>query len=62
MNLEGDVVTLQDIFLFQQTGVDADGRVLGELAPTGIKPSFSESFEQAGIEFDWGARAVGSWG
>ena len=62
MSMEGDVVTMQDIFLFQQTGVDADGRVLGELVPTGIKPSFAERFEQAGIEFDWGARAVGSWG
>jgi pilus assembly protein CpaF len=59
--MEGDVVTMQEIFRFQQTGVDQDGRVQGSLEPTGIRPTFAEKFEQAGIAFDWGTLA-GSWG
>jgi pilus assembly protein CpaF len=35
--MEGEVVTLQDIFIFEQTGVDESGRILGRLKPTGIK-------------------------
>lgn len=47
--MEGQVVTLQDLFRFQQTGVDAEGRVLGEFRTTGIRPRFAERFEVAGI-------------
>jgi pilus assembly protein CpaF len=59
--MEGDVVTMQDIFRFQQSGVDSDGRVQGSLDPTGIRPTFAETFERAGITFDWGALTLGSW-
>jgi pilus assembly protein CpaF len=48
--MEGQVVTLQDIFTFQQEGVDTNGRILGELRSTGIRPSFAERFATAGIE------------
>lgn len=41
--MEGDVITLQDIFVFTQTGIDATGRVQGHLRPTGIRPSFYET-------------------
>ncbi len=36
---EGDTITLQDVFLFEETGVDANGRIQGKLAPTGIRPN-----------------------
>jgi pilus assembly protein CpaF len=47
--MEGQVVTMQDLFRYEQTGVDTDGRVLGELRTTGIRPKFSEKFEVSGI-------------
>ena len=48
--MEGEIITLQDLFMFQQTGVNEDGRVLGQIAPTGIRPGFAERFESAGVE------------
>ncbi len=36
---EGDTITLQDVFLFQEAGVDAAGRIIGKLTPTGIRPT-----------------------
>jgi pilus assembly protein CpaF len=47
--MEGEVVTLQDIFRFKQEGVDEHNRILGRLQPTGIRPSFAEGFAQSGI-------------
>ena len=47
--MEGEVVTMQDLFSFEQTGVDSDGRVIGEFRPTGIRPSFATKFEIAGV-------------
>jgi pilus assembly protein CpaF len=47
--MEGDVVTLQDIFVFDQTGIRDDGKVLGRLRPTGIRPKFVERLEVSGI-------------
>jgi pilus assembly protein CpaF len=46
--MEGDIITMTDIFKFQQTGVAEDGKVLGELRPTGIRPAFSQRLEAAG--------------
>ena len=40
--MEGDVITMQDIFTFKQTGVGIDGAVLGKSGPTGIRPRISE--------------------
>jgi pilus assembly protein CpaF len=48
--MEGDVMTMQEIFSFQRTGVAEDGSVLGELQPTGIRPQFSERLLQSGIK------------
>ena len=39
----------EDLFSFEQTGIDSDGRVVGEFRPTGIRPSFSTKFEIAGV-------------
>jgi len=47
--MDGDIVTLQDIFRFEQKGIDEHGRIVGRLRPTGIRPSFVEGFAQAGI-------------
>ena len=48
--MEGDVVTLQDAFLFDYSaGVDAQGRFLGKPVPTGIRPRFLDRFAELGI-------------
>ncbi|TMD15471.1 MAG: CpaF family protein [Chloroflexi bacterium] len=36
---EGDTITLQDVFLFEETGLDGNGRITGKLNPTGIRPN-----------------------
>ena len=46
--MEGDVIVMQDIFTFQQTGIEG-GKVIGRLRPTGIRPKFIERIEQANI-------------
>lgn len=48
--MEGDVVVLTDIFKFIQTGVSADGKVIGELNATGIRPIFTPRLEAAGYK------------
>jgi len=47
--MEGDVIVMQDIYRFQQTGVK-DGRILGRLQPTGIRPTFADKLERANIQ------------
>lgn len=46
--MEGDVIVLQDIFVFEQTGFE-DGKVIGRIKPTGVRPKFMEKFEVANI-------------
>jgi pilus assembly protein CpaF len=46
--MEGDVIVMQDVFIFDQTGVE-EGKIQGRLKPTGIRPHFVERFEVAGI-------------
>jgi pilus assembly protein CpaF len=48
--MEGDVVTMQEIFRFRQTGVAADGQVLGRFEATGIRPRFVDFFIVHGIQ------------
>ena len=48
--MEGDVVVLSDIFKFEQTGIDGNGKVLGQLKPTGIRPLFGPRLEVAGFK------------
>ncbi len=48
--LEGDVIVLQDIFEYQQEGVDAEGKIMGRLVPTGVRPKFYERLEQSGLD------------
>ena len=46
--MEGDVITTADIFKFQHSGYE-DGKVIGSLRPTGIRPKFMTKIEEAGI-------------
>jgi pilus assembly protein CpaF len=48
--MEGEVITMQEIFSFERKGVDPDGMVLGEIVPTGLRPRFTEKLKMAGIE------------
>ena len=48
VGMEGDVITMQDIFRFEQTAIE-DGKVLGELIPTGLRPKYMEKIEAYGI-------------
>ncbi|MEL6546349.1 MAG: CpaF family protein, partial [Myxococcota bacterium] len=50
--LEGDVLTMQDIFDFDQQGFDGDGRVQGEFNPTGFVPRFYDDLGAMGIRAD----------
>jgi pilus assembly protein CpaF len=47
--LEGQVVTMQDLFRFEPEGIDVEGRVVGHFRSTGIRPQFADRFEVAGI-------------
>ncbi|MCS6881321.1 MAG: CpaF family protein [Oscillochloridaceae bacterium] len=47
--MEGDVVVMQDIFVFEQTGIDERGKIVGQLRPTGVRPKFVEKFETLNI-------------
>ena len=50
VGMEGDIITLQDIFLFDfRAGVDGQGKVLGTLQPTGLRPAFLEKLQDRGI-------------
>jgi len=48
--MEGDVITMQDIAVFNQSGVSADGAVLGQHVFTGIRPRFYDRLKLAGID------------
>jgi pilus assembly protein CpaF len=47
--MEGSVVTLQDLYVFEKRGVDPDGKVIGRFAATGIRPKFYEKLLAGGI-------------
>lgn len=47
--MEGDIIKTQEIFRFEQNGVDENGKVVGQIRPTGVQPRFIEKFEEKGI-------------
>src|SRR6266481_4484126 len=47
--MEGDIVTMQDIFIFRKRGIRENGEVIGEFTPTGIRPKFSERLAVTGV-------------
>jgi pilus assembly protein CpaF len=48
--MEGDVITLTDIFKFEQTGISPDGKIAGQIRPTGMRPLFNPRLEAAGCK------------
>jgi pilus assembly protein CpaF len=48
--MEGEVITLQDIFVFERTGIRPDGKVSGRFRATGIRPKSSDHFIQSGFD------------
>lgn len=56
--MEGDVITMTDIFVFEQTGLE-DGKVIGRLRPTGLRPKFIDKIEQSGIHLPASIFGVG---
>jgi len=56
--MEGDVITMTDIFVFEQTGLE-DGKVIGRLRPTGLRPKFMDKLEAGGIHLPASIFGVG---
>ena len=48
--MEGETITMQEIFLYERSGVDKDGQVLGRFRPTGIRPRFAERLKACGLQ------------
>ena len=48
--MEGETITMQEIFQYERTGVDKDGVVLGRFRPTGIRPRFAERLKACGLQ------------
>jgi pilus assembly protein CpaF len=51
VGMEGDLVTMQDIFVFEKTGLTERGRVTGRFRATGIRPKFFERLRTSGVQF-----------
>ena len=51
--MEGEIITLQDIFLFDfSAGLDDEGRFRGRLKSTGLRPKFIEKLEERGVHIE----------
>jgi pilus assembly protein CpaF len=50
LGMEGNVITTQDIFTFEQTGIDDQGRVTGQFQATGVRPAFAAKLTRSGIQ------------
>ncbi|HKP81006.1 MAG TPA: CpaF family protein [Pyrinomonadaceae bacterium] len=48
--MEGETITMQEIFQYERTGVDAQGQVLGRFRPTGIRPRFTDRLKACGLQ------------
>jgi len=48
--MEGETITMQEIFQYERTGVDSQGMVLGRFRPTGIRPRFAERLKSCGLQ------------
>ncbi|MDD2921708.1 MAG: CpaF family protein [Anaerolineales bacterium] len=48
--MEGDIIVLSDIFKFNQSGVTSDGKIIGEMSATGIRPNFTPRLDAAGFK------------
>ncbi len=50
--MEGSQIVMQDLFVFEQTGIDERGRILGRFKPTGLMPSFYDQLSARGVNLD----------
>lgn len=50
VGMEGEVITMQEIFTFDRQGLDESGKVLGRFRPTGIRPKFADILQSRGVE------------
>jgi pilus assembly protein CpaF len=57
--MEGEVVTLQEIYAFEQTGVDALGKVQGSFCFKGVRPKFADKLQARGIQVEYGPSGAG---
>ncbi len=48
--MEGETITMQEIFQYERTGVDSQGQVIGRFRPTGIRPRFAEKLKSCGLQ------------
>jgi pilus assembly protein CpaF len=48
--MEGEVISMQDIFVFRKTGINEDKKVVGQFEATGIRPKFADRLQVSGIE------------
>jgi pilus assembly protein CpaF len=48
--MEGETITMQEIFQFERTGMDSNGQVIGRFRPTGIRPRFAERLKACGLQ------------
>ncbi|MEH7480155.1 CpaF family protein [Neobacillus drentensis] len=48
--MEGEIIVLQDIFSFKQKGLNSEGKIIGRLVPTGVRPKFYDRLEASGIQ------------
>ncbi len=48
--MEGDTITMQEIFMFERKGIDKDGQVVGRFRPTGVRPRFAERLKVYGMQ------------
>jgi len=49
VGMEGEVITMQELFTYEREGIDEDGKIVGRFRPTGIRPKFSDRLEAYGI-------------
>lgn len=64
LGMEGETIVMQDVFRFDQSGIDENGKILGELRPTGLRPRINERIEQAGIHLPpsiFGLKDADNW-
>jgi pilus assembly protein CpaF len=54
VGMEGDVITMQEIFTYERQGIDADGKLRGRFRATGIRPSFADLLEARGVQLPGG--------
>jgi pilus assembly protein CpaF len=52
IGMEGDVITMQELIKYQQHGINAQGKVLGEFQATGVQPNSLKRFEELGVKFN----------